>query len=160
MCDDINVIVCKILCSYQSKQFQNKMYLKIFVFFVCLHIAGYIRQMFTKDTVPIVIIFTIKIIKPNESRPYVIHRRLSSETMAIQPNSLKLLQKMVYALYIWTPKSKFHPNYTLGYIISLYRIPPETNTSTQVVFLMHGMLVSAVDFLVLGPDQNKALGED
>lgn len=44
----------------------------------------------------------------------------------------------------------------LGYIISLYRIPPKMHTS-KVVFLMHGMIVSAADFLVLGPYENKAL---
>ncbi|XP_037052189.1 lipase 3-like [Bradysia coprophila] len=43
-----------------------------------------------------------------------------------------------------------------GYIISLHRIPPKMQTS-KVVFLMHGMYVSAVDFLILGPYQNKAL---
>ncbi|KAJ6647530.1 Lipase 3, partial [Pseudolycoriella hygida] len=42
------------------------------------------------------------------------------------------------------------------YIISLHRIPPKALTS-KVVFLMHGMLVSAADFLVLGSGQNKAL---
>lgn len=57
-------------------------------------------------------------------------------------------------------------NYTVqtsdGYLLGLYRIPgsPKNTgkTPTKAVLLMHGLLSSAADYLVMGP--SKALGKN
>ncbi|KAJ8718191.1 hypothetical protein PYW07_006121 [Mythimna separata] len=69
-------------------------------------------------------------------------------------NSTQLAQKYLYPIEEHTIKTDD------GYILTLFRIPPQKQTrdvlKKPVVFLMHGMLGSSDDWLIMGPKKSLA----
>ncbi|KAJ2948243.1 hypothetical protein O0L34_g7471 [Tuta absoluta] len=67
-------------------------------------------------------------------------------------NATELLNKHQYAVETHTVKTED------GYFLTLFRIPPTSNSVArkQVVFLMHGLLGSADDWLLMGPSKSLA----
>lgn len=68
-----------------------------------------------------------------------------------QLNATELLNKYQYGVETYTVKTDD------GYYLTLFRIPPKQQISqSPVVFLMHGLLGSADDWLLMGPGKSLA----
>lgn len=132
------------------------MYKKILVLVVCLCVKVYSLQDVTENADTIV--FTLKFNKPSKFNRSVLPTGVYNQNWWLSCRILWSYYERWYRFYLRLNDSIIQFYFTLGYVLSLYRIPPKMRTS-KVVFLMHGMLVSAIDFLVLGPYENKALGK-
>lgn len=99
---------------------------------------------------------TVKELTEEEKEAYHKTYMTAAENEDILLNTTQLLQKNHYAVEEHTVKTDD------GYILTLFRIPPKSaesgdvQTKRPVVFLMHGLLGSSDDWLLMGPGRSLA----
>ncbi|XP_073953259.1 lipase 3-like isoform X2 [Choristoneura fumiferana] len=99
---------------------------------------------------------TVKEFTEEEKEAYHKAYMTAAENEDILLNTTQLLQKNHYAVEEHTVKTDD------GYVLTLFRIPPKSaesgdmQTKRPVVFLMHGLLGSSDDWLLMGPGKSLA----